>query len=319
MLLAYHAGEIEQVDRLVKAGDRTVVQIPLAITEKTLSVGERPAHSPTTGHADLLVALLDEKEGNEHIYDRVFRFREPHMVVRNERTRDLSVSARPYVAVLICGNAKRDRGDKDNKMEWFLRAAEPPAHDKWVHNTDALKDEYKTYGLKAAFENFEKETKSKIKALVSVPEEKGGELPKDVTRYLKLGGNHGRTNGSVVTGRSKGQMEGGIWKISSTVKCPLKGDDAPTPWYAEIKIQIETDDTARTIDIAEIACEDATSTVIKNGVATIHFPANVRKAGVRCETLKSSLSAFGQRAPAKISVTGAKIAPITIEESATEV
>ena len=48
MLLAYHAGEIEQVDRLVKAGDRTVVQI-VAITEKTLPVGERSAHSPPEG------------------------------------------------------------------------------------------------------------------------------------------------------------------------------------------------------------------------------------------------------------------------------
>ena len=58
----YNAGKIEQLDRLVKPGDRTVVSVPISINEKLLDSADRPSHKALKGHADLVVELLDDDE-----------------------------------------------------------------------------------------------------------------------------------------------------------------------------------------------------------------------------------------------------------------
>ena len=214
-----------------------------------------------------------------------------------------------------CSRLRRSQApskDADFKTEWFLRAAEPPEHDKWIYDTDALKSEYKTRGLKKAFEDFEKDTRAQIKKLVSAPEETGGDLPKDVTKFLKLGGNRGGPNGSVVTGKSKANIEDGVWNFASRVRCPIKGKEPATPWYAEIKIRVQADDAAPAVEIESVDCEEATSIGINKGVATVHFPSGVRQATIKGETSADSLPIFGERAPIKISVTGGETASANV-------
>jgi len=78
------------------------------------------------------------------------------MVVRAHSGKNLSISARPYVAVVLGGLA--GIGNEENtKIEQFLRSAEPPAHDMWTHDTRAVKDNYKCHGIKKKFKDFDTE------------------------------------------------------------------------------------------------------------------------------------------------------------------
>ncbi len=109
-----------------------------------------------------------------------------------------------------------------------------------------------------------------------------------------------------MTGKSRANIKDSVWTFTSRVKCPVKNKDTPTPWYAEIKIKIQADDSAPNIKIDSVSCEDADSFEIKRGTATVRFPADVRQAKISGTTLSSSLPIFGHRAPIKIAVTGGK-------------
>ena len=74
-----------------------------------------------------------------------------------------------------------------------------------------------------------------------MPEETGSDLPKDVTKFLKLGGNRGGSTGSVVISKSKPSIKDGVL-IASEGEVSRKDKKTGTPWYAEIKIRVQADD-----------------------------------------------------------------------------
>ena len=81
---------------------------------------------------------------------------------------------------------------------------------------------------------------------------RAGDLPKDVTKFLKLGGNRGGSTGSVVTGKRR--QESDESEIHFEGEMSRKNKETATPWYAEIKIRVQADDAAPTIDIESADC-----------------------------------------------------------------
>ena len=65
------------------------------------------------------------------------------MIIERRDLRQISLAARPFRALLMCGEAVRDEPDHRSELEVFLKTAEPPAHDRWVP-TPRLKERYKT-------------------------------------------------------------------------------------------------------------------------------------------------------------------------------
>ena len=163
--------------------DVVAVGVPLTLPKRLKDGNEHPEFS---GSVTLLLRLLDENLAPTEIRDRVFAFRGPGMVVRANHRSNLSITARPYTAVLVCGSARSDSED-DDRIDLFLKASEPPAHDLWTHNTRAIKQNYKVHGCKAKLDNFDKAVRDAVRQLVSVQEEAGGGTPEQMRRHLRFG------------------------------------------------------------------------------------------------------------------------------------
>jgi transcriptional regulator with XRE-family HTH domain len=84
----------------------------------------------------LVVRLASEQEARDDVTGQLALFRGSEMVVqyRNIRTQ-LLAGAPEFHALLACGTAAGDAA-ADYEAEQFLRAAEPPAHDRWELTTE---------------------------------------------------------------------------------------------------------------------------------------------------------------------------------------
>jgi RNA polymerase primary sigma factor len=106
------------------------------------------------------------------------------MVVRYYDLQNLSLGARPFHAILLCGEAA-GASSLDFAAEDFLRTAEPPAHDRWMMTPD-LKTRYATGG-KAAIERMLATAKEQIRELVRPASRDLSDGPRSIKELFKLG------------------------------------------------------------------------------------------------------------------------------------
>lgn len=150
---AYKAYRVGNVGRDFNEGV-DVVQRSVAL-DVPARVGKSGVH-PHEGI--LLVRLADDADANKIVY-----FRGSEMIVREDSTGALSVGAKPYYAVVMCGKAAGDT-EADLAAEDFLRTAEPPSHDDWLLTQD-VKDLY-AYGAGARIKELFDRTRVAIRELV---------------------------------------------------------------------------------------------------------------------------------------------------------
>jgi transcriptional regulator with XRE-family HTH domain len=109
---------------LEEVGDVARRQVSLRIPRRIAD----PKHSQTEDQAILLVRQADD--GDESA-GTVSCLRGSLMVIQSPAVSALPVGARPFHAIVLAGEASGAQ-ETDRHAERFLRAAEPPAHNKWT-------------------------------------------------------------------------------------------------------------------------------------------------------------------------------------------
>lgn len=306
LLNDFDNGQLEEMEYLARPGDAAFRRIDIEIPERVAQAADGAAqpHPEFTGSSVLLVRLLDEDSEKPSIKDRIYRFRRPGMIVRQSGGSGLSISARPYTAAVLCGRAA-DGGEEHDRIERFLRAAEPPEHDRWAPDTRAIKSFYKTRGIKAKLGRFENNIKTAIRDLVSLPEKKGGALPKELLKHLRFGDSTGGGNPRFLTAKINAGVNGDHWKFDVRLR-RTRPDPDGGPWHAIVRLKYAIDGGAA-IDahaIEKVACEKATKIDIRNGIAWLQFPPDVQQAVLAGVTSTDKQPAAGTRSAIQIRVDG---------------
>ncbi|MFJ8017189.1 helix-turn-helix transcriptional regulator [Streptomyces sp. NPDC096339] len=115
----------ETVDELTAAGQVAAAEVPLVVPPLRTSGPNVEAH----GHRAVL--LVTSAADTDEAHSRIVCMRGTRMTVTARRPRGLGMGADPFHAVLLAGFATGDDGEATHAAEAFLRAAEPPEHDRW--------------------------------------------------------------------------------------------------------------------------------------------------------------------------------------------
>ena len=204
--------------------------------------------------------------------DHVAEARGFGMVVRYRDLRGLSLSARRFNALLICG---RLRGESlaDRATEEFLRYAEPPEHNRWT-STPRLRDVYKR-GYGRALEDLDRAVAEALKKLVSQPVTGGVEGPNRLSMLFPIGerGHEVRQHGFRVKSRTASLLRDGRWSFAAQVE-RTKGQGA---WIVRLRLRPGTEDGADAASVVgELAATPACPVSLIKGTGQVMVPETVR-------------------------------------------
>lgn len=208
--------------RYVATGSETL-QEPGDIVSRELELeipGRRDGTAKATkGHVRLAVRLCAEHE-NQELVGQVALFRSPGMVVRYLDQRALVKSSRPFHALVACGGARAPRASlaSDLAIERFLRAAEPPGHDKW-DVTETLKSDYER-GYRKALDQLQGRVLEALKSVMLDAPAHGKRGPERLRRKFPLGLKGGAAGGSRSAfrfGEITARFEAGRWRFQGTI------------------------------------------------------------------------------------------------------
>lgn len=299
----FTAGMLSNVERLDQAGDCGLRYVKLDVPERMSPEDE--THEAFSVDQPILVQLLNEATANDAIRDRVFRFRKQGMLIGRAQGSNLSITARPYVAILPVGLAA-DGSDRHEQAEKFLRDAEPPAHDRWSHDTKALKAHYKVWGLKAALERFENEIRVNIRQLVSIPERRGGAIPEHIQKMLRFGNVGGGGDDQFLSmTRSKADPCAEGWWFSFRCRRIIEQEE---PWVVRVRLFLIADGgkSENSKAIATVNCKDAETSYVEDGDAFIQLPSGAERVDIEGVTDPGKMSSAARRAGIQLKVDGWK-------------
>lgn len=249
MLKRYRDGEgedkrLESTDELAVAGVK--MGVPRRITGPKASKMEG-------GRTDLVVQLVDpDNDALKEIQGKVSSFRGAMMAVRNKSVGTLSLSAKGFAALLVCGRARRNKNQDDAKVDLFLKTCEPAAHDNWTPDQPELINEYKAArgsgsGAATALRNWDQAVKKKLIELVSVPPEKGGKATSLFSKHLRFGGGDGPTETGKVLIKDDNahySAEEGTWNFTGRFQRVAEEDDEERPWRVTLSPKFLSDGKA---------------------------------------------------------------------------
>ncbi|GGV73788.1 hypothetical protein GCM10010499_27680 [Streptomyces thermoviolaceus subsp. apingens] len=128
-LRAYYEGTT--VDRLTEAGQVAARTVALKLPLSGGPVGG------TLGTHQAVVLVTEADSDNDRPYNQVHALRGNRMTVKKSTVPRLPLGINPFQAVLLAGEAAGETAPFAEEAEEFLRAAEPPEHDRWTQ-TDEL-------------------------------------------------------------------------------------------------------------------------------------------------------------------------------------
>lgn len=176
-------------------------------------------HGDLVHHPDLIVRRADAHTEKENV-NRVALVRGPGMVVQYWNLPNLRIGARPFHAVLRCGEAAATN-EARVEAEQFLRIAEPPSHDEWKVTPDmgAL---YKVGGG-ARLDELREQVRKVLRELVAPVASDATDGPEALKRLLTIKVPAERTGEPRVTNVS-GDVSGELWTLALTVTAkPIDG------------------------------------------------------------------------------------------------
>ncbi|WP_079406463.1 helix-turn-helix transcriptional regulator [Streptomyces sp. 3211] len=180
---------------------------------------------PATHRAVLLVSPAADSD-EEH--SRIVCMRGTRMTVTSRRPRNLGMGVDPFQAVLLAGFATGDDDDTAHAAEAFLRAAEPPEHDRWGV-TEELSALYP--GAPRRLTEFNASMDAALRGLIgrrgAAEGSAGPEVLRSLLRLDLPAATGPRVRGYPVVNRVTGSVDSeGAWILDVTVTVPQRED----PW-----------------------------------------------------------------------------------------
>lgn len=186
-----------------------------AVAHRAVTLGIPPrhdGHAALEHHPDLYVRRADAATEQE-LANRVALTRGRGMVVDYWHLPNLRVGARPFHALLRCGEASSDH-ETAEAAEMFLRVAEPPSHDEWKVTPDMGAD-YKQGGG-ARLNEMRDEIRDALRRLVAPATGDAGDGPEALKRLLTIKVPAERKGEPRVT-KLGGEVVGNTWEMRVTI------------------------------------------------------------------------------------------------------
>ncbi len=231
----YSQNKSELVHELKKPGD--VVEVPIEVTIPPKNNGSEPE---IPASASLVIRLAEEDEDNKNT---VAFFRGPGMVVESYQLNQLSLTQRPFHAIVVCGEARTPITDSDHKLDSFLRAAEPPSHNEWTV-TKRLKETYRP-GYKKLLDELTRKVKEGIRKHVSEKTPTGTEGPQLLKKLFPLqeiGSQQPTKPKPFRVSNQSAELEKDGWKFSGTVNVNPHYSKANKNWRGVIDLRFCAED-----------------------------------------------------------------------------
>ncbi|NKS50164.1 helix-turn-helix domain-containing protein [Rhodococcus hoagii] len=214
----------ETVEELTAAEHVARASVPLVVTP---SKGMGSGRSKGVQHDCVL--LVTPAADTATVTNRVVCMRGNRMTIVEHRPREVPLGTPPFQAVLLAGYATGRDDEGVAAAEAFLRASEPPEHDKW-DRTEELTSLYEK-GALARLKEFRSEIDRAVRGLVGQLESERSRGPKVLRELLRLDtatqSGRGRTQGAPAVKHVQGSVdETGAWSVTVTIKTP----DSDDPW-----------------------------------------------------------------------------------------
>ncbi|TWD73150.1 helix-turn-helix protein [Kribbella amoyensis] len=203
----------------LSAGEQVArTDVPLVIPP--LRAGSR---GRSTEHSAVL--LLTAADDQADRINRIICMRGNRMTVMERRPQDLPLGATPFLAVLLAGYATGRTDDDVAVAERFLRASEPPEHDRW-DRTEELTSSYERGALSRLHE-FRQEIDRAVRRLIGKREVSSTAGPSALRELLKLdGAGSGRRASGVPTVHNVSAHieDTGAWQVRVDIRLPEAQD-----------------------------------------------------------------------------------------------
>ncbi|MFJ8540791.1 helix-turn-helix transcriptional regulator [Streptomyces sp. NPDC093586] len=265
------------VDRLTEAGQVASRNVPLKLPLTGGARGTLGTHQA--------VLLVTEAAGDKDTpKNRVHSLRGNRMTVRKAPVPNLPIGTNPFQAVLLVGEAAGESTPFAKEAEEFLRAAEPPEHDRWGQ-TEELTLRWSPSAYRR-IQNLTTEVNSAVRELVARPRRSKGEGGEALRKALTV---KSRPKAKVPTGPVVPVLDAldatigdqGEWLITAEVKIP-RGDEI-VPMVPVAQLDVRSGGRPR-LDWAELVAVEGCE--VENG--TLRFPPGTRRAKFRGATDASS-------------------------------
>ncbi|MFE9435539.1 helix-turn-helix domain-containing protein [Streptomyces sp. NPDC006640] len=266
-LRAYYEGTT--VDRLTEAGHVAARSVPLKLP---LSGGARGTFG--VHQAVLLVTDGGDKDGDKN---QVHSLRGNRMTVKESGVPNLPLGTNPFQAVLLVGEAAGEAAPFATEAEEFLRAAEPPEHDRWGQ-TEELTLRWSPSAYRR-INMLTTEVNSAVKDLVARPKRGAGEGGEALRKALTV---KTKPKAKVPTGPAIPVLDkldatigdDGEWLITAEVSIP-RGDEV-TPMVPIVQLDVRSGGRPK-LDWAELVAVDGCE--VEDGV--LRFRPGARRAKFR--------------------------------------
>ncbi|MEV7288058.1 helix-turn-helix transcriptional regulator [Streptomyces sp. NPDC093252] len=261
------------VDRLTEAGQVAACGVPL---ELPLTGGTRGTLG--THRALLLVThLVTDAEDRDRSKNQVHSLRGNRMTVKRAGVPNLPLGTNPFHAVLLVGEAAGESVPFAADAEEFLRAAEPPEHDRWGQ-TEELTVRWSPTAYRR-INGLTKEVNSAVRELVARPRRAGPEGGEALRKALTV---RKRPKAKAPTGpvvpvldRLEATVgDDGEWRITAEAAIP-RGDEI-TPMMPVAQLDVRSGGRPR-LDWAELVAVEGCEVV--DGI--LRFTPGARRARFR--------------------------------------
>lgn len=221
-LRAYLDGDT--VSELTAAEQVASASVPLVVTPLK---GQRSGRSKGRQHDCVL--LVTPASDTATTTNRVICMRGNRMTVTEHRPREVPLGTPPFQAILLAGYATGRDGEDVAEAEAFLRASEPPEHDKW-DRTEELTSSYEKGSL-TRLKEFRSDIDKVVRSLVGQRTMERNRGPKVLRELLRLDSAPTSDDRSVQGAPAVQHVQGrvddtGAWSVTVTVKAP----ESDTSW-----------------------------------------------------------------------------------------
>ncbi|WP_416961588.1 helix-turn-helix transcriptional regulator [Streptomyces sp. Agncl-13] len=261
------------VDRLTEAGQVAARSVPLKLPRSGGAGG-------TLGTHQAVLLVTEDTQDRDGHKNQVHSLRGNRMTVKTAGVPRLPVGTNPFQAVLLVGEAAGESVPFAKEAEEFLRASEPPEHDRWGQ-TEELTLRWSPTAYRR-INQLTTEVNNAVKEIVTRPRRIRAEGGEALRKALTV---RNKPQAKVPTGPVVPVLDvleatvgdAGEWQIVAEVSIP-RGDEV-TPMVPVAQLDVRSGGLPR-LDWAELVAIEGCE--VQDGV--LYFPPGTRRAKFRGAT-----------------------------------